>query len=180
MEAAIASHVGLNWELQEKVKIWNDRMLRKDLQSKDMGNTWKKVVALIGNILKQIKSISFADWVSCTTVDWLHRSHRAEKKRHDNTSHVRTHSQREFSLEKDAASCTMTLRVKDNTTCETHRNGKPRKKAPGHAKRQKERRRKGPSWLERESVATLHQEHQEHTSQVQQGQTVVRFQKKQV
>ena len=134
--------VGRRWELQEKAKIWNDRNLQEGStsQSKDMGPTCQQAVALTKNILKQVRSISFADWVHCTNMDWLHRSHRAEKKRHDNTSHVRTNSKREPSLEKDAASCTMTLRVKDNTT--THRNGKPRKKAPRHAKRQKERRRK--------------------------------------
>ena len=56
-------------------------------QSKDLGPTCKQVVALIGSILEQVMSMSFADWVSGTNMDWLLRSHRAEKRRQDNASH---------------------------------------------------------------------------------------------
>ena len=106
-------------------------------QSMDMGRTCKQVVALIGNILGQIISKSFADWVSCTNKDWLCWSHRAVKKRQDNASHGRPHSYRESSLEHGVASCTFTLRVKERTMYRTHRRGKSQKKAPRPARRQK-------------------------------------------
>ena len=83
-------------------------------------------------------SVSFADWVSCTNIDWLHRSHRAEKRRQDSVSHGRPCSSKESSLEQHAESCKITPRVKDNTTCRTHRKGKPRERAPRHARRQKD------------------------------------------
>ena len=68
--------------------------------SKDMGPTCKQVVALIRSILGQVMSVSFADWVSCTHMDWLHRSHRSEKRRQDRGSHGRPHSSRECSCSK--------------------------------------------------------------------------------
>ena len=106
-------------------------------------------MALIRNILEQVMSVSFADWVSCTNMDWLHRSHRAEKRRQDSVSHGRPHSSREPSLEQDAASCKTSPRVKDNTKCRTHRNGKPRRRAPRHAKRRKgEEAKRRPSHID--------------------------------
>ena len=59
-------------------------------QSKDMGPTCKQVVALIRSILEPF----------ITNVDWLHRNHRAEKRRQDCVSHGRPHSQRESSWSK--------------------------------------------------------------------------------
>ena len=44
------------WEAQEREKVWIDQIL-----SKDVGPTCKHVAALIGNVLKQVRSISFAD-----------------------------------------------------------------------------------------------------------------------
>ena len=118
-------------------------------QSKDMGPTCKQVVALIGRPLGQVMSMSFADWVSCTNMDWLLRSHRAEKRRQDNASHGPPHSSRASSLEQDAESCTVTPRVKDNTKCRTYRNGKPRKRAPRPARRQKgEEAKRRPSHID--------------------------------
>ena len=117
-------------------------------QSKDMGPTCKQVVALIGNILEQVMSMSFADWVSCTNMDWL-RSHRAEKRRQDSASHGRPHSSRESSLEQDAASCTITPRVKDNTQLGPIETGNRRKRAPRHARRQKgEEAKRRPSHID--------------------------------
>ena len=106
-------------------------------------------VALIGNVLKHVRSRSFADWVSWTNIDFLHRSHRAEKRRQDRVSHGRPHSSRESSLEQDVESCKATPRVKDNTRCKTHRNGKPRKKAPRPARRRKSGEARGrPSYID--------------------------------
>ena len=84
------------WELQEAAKIWKKRIWHKDQQAnpKDMGPTCKQVVALIGSILEQVMSVSFTDWVFCTKMDWLHPSHRAEKRRQDGVSHGRPHSSR--------------------------------------------------------------------------------------
>ena len=50
------------WELQEKEKVWIDQILQSGstAQSRDMGATCKHVVALIGNVLKQVRSISLA------------------------------------------------------------------------------------------------------------------------
>ena len=94
-------------------------------------------------------SMSFADWVSCTNMDWLLRSHRAEKRRQDHASHGHPQSSRESSLEQDAESCTITPRVKDNTKYRTHRNGKPLKKAPRHSRRQKgDEARRRPSHID--------------------------------
>ena len=151
-----------------------------------MGPTCKHVVALIGNVLKQVRLLSFAGWISCTNMDWLRWNHRAVKKRHDMVSHGRPHSKRESSLEQDTASCTMALRVKESTKCRTHRNGKPAEK--GASTRQAAEKRWGEKaaithwlcWLERWPVATLRKEDQEHRNQVQQGQTTVHFQKVQV
>ena len=75
------------WELQDTAKIWKNRTLQKDLQT----NPSRQVVALIGSILEHVMAISFADWVSSTNMDWLLRSHRAEKRRQDNASHGRPH-----------------------------------------------------------------------------------------
>ena len=102
-------------------------------QSKDMGPTCKQVVALIGNILEQVMSMSFAGWVSCTNMDWL-RSQRAEKRRQDSASHGRPHSSRESSLEQDAA-----LRRESKIThsvepIETGNRGKRRLDTPGGGK----------------------------------------------
>ena len=61
------------WELQEK----SEGLERSNLangstgQSKDVGPTCKHVAALIGNVLEQVRSISFAGWFSCTNIDWL-------------------------------------------------------------------------------------------------------------
>ena len=106
-------------------------------QSKDIGPNCKQVVALIRSILGQVMSVSFADWVSRTNMDWLHRSHRAEKRRQDRVSHVRSHSSKQSSLEQDGESHKATLQVKNNTKCKNHRNGKPLKKAPRPARRRK-------------------------------------------
>ena len=165
------------WELQETTKIWKNRILQKGStgQSKDMGPTCKQVVALIGSILEQVMSISITDWVSCTNMDWLHRSHWAEKRRQDSVSHGSPHSSRESSLEQDVASCTITPRVKDDTTCETHRKRNPRKRAPRHARRKKgEEAIKRPSHFDLVSLRENTLQHfrrntQEQTAQVQQG-----------
>ena len=83
-------------------------------------------------------------------MDWLHRSHRAEKRRQDSASHGRPYSSKESSLEQDVASCMITLRVKESTKCRTHRNGKPRKRAPRPARRRKSGEVKGrPSHIRR-------------------------------
>ena len=92
-------------------------------QSKGMGPTCTHVVALIGSIFGQVMSVSFADWVSCTNMHWLLRSHREEQRRQENASH-------ESSLEQDAESCTITPRVKDNTKCRTGNRGKGRLDTP--------------------------------------------------
>ena len=55
-------------------------------QTKDMGPTCKQVVALIGNILKQVRSISFADW--CTNMDWFALKPQGSKRR--DTTMLRT------------------------------------------------------------------------------------------
>ena len=88
-------------------------------QSKDMGPTCEYVTALNGNVVKHVRSRSFADWVSCTNIEELYRSHRAEKRRRM-LNHAKQHRE-----------------SKKNTKCTTHRNGKPRKKAPRPARRRK-------------------------------------------
>ena len=92
-----------------------------------------------------MRSRSFVAWVSCTKKDWLHRSHRAEKRRQDSVSHGRPYSSKESSLkqyaesslEQDDDSCKTMPRVKDNTKCKTDRKGKPQKNAPRPARRRK-------------------------------------------
>ena len=94
-------------------------------------------------------SVFFADLVSCTNMDWLHPSHKAEKRRQDSVSHGRPDSSKESSLEQHAESCKITPRIKDNTKCDTHRNVKPRKRAPRHARRQEgEEARRRPSHID--------------------------------
>ena len=83
------------WELQEAPKIRKVGSGRGSTsQSEDMGRTSKQTVPLIKSILEQVMSVSIADWVSCTNMDWLHRSHMAEKRRQYGESHGRPHSSR--------------------------------------------------------------------------------------
>ena len=76
-------------------------------------------------------------------MDWLCRSHRAVKKRHDRLSHGRPHSKRESSLEQGVESCKVRQRAKENAKCRAHRKGKPRKKGPRPARERKGGEAKG-------------------------------------
>ena len=84
-------------------------------QSKDMGPTGRHVASLNMNVVEHERARSFTGWVSCTNMDWLHRSHRAEKRRQDGVSHGRPYSSKESSLKQHAESCKTTPWVKDNT-----------------------------------------------------------------
>ena len=53
-----------------------------------MGPNGRHVASLHKNVKEHVSSTSFADGVSCTTVDWLQRSHRAVKSRQDKGSLV--------------------------------------------------------------------------------------------
>ena len=65
-------------------KIWKHRIWQKDQQeNKVIGLTCKHVTTLNGNDVKHVRSSSSADRVSCTKKDWLHRGHKAEKRRQD-------------------------------------------------------------------------------------------------
>ena len=90
-------------------------------QSKDMGPAGRHVASLNRNVVEHVRSRSFADWVSYINKDWLHRSHRAEKRRQDRGSHGHPQSSRESSLEQDDDSCKATPRIKKTTKCRTHR-----------------------------------------------------------
>ena len=111
------------WEPQEKAKIWKIESCKEDLQAnpRTWGPTCQHVVALIGNILEEVMSMSFADWVSCTKKDWMHRMgahiHQENLPWNKMLHHAKQHCET------------------NNTKCRTHRNGKPRKKAPRPAKR---------------------------------------------
>ena len=103
-----------------------------------MGPTCKHVAPLIGNVLKQVRSVSFADWISCTNKDWLRWSHRAEKKKRDNVSHgPHVHIEN-----LPGSEMRITLRVKEiiNRKRGTHRKGKRGKRRlnpPGGEKAKK-------------------------------------------
>ena len=88
------------WEHQEDEDLEESNLLAEiTSQSKDMGPTCRHVASLNRNVVEHVRSISFADWVSCTNKHWLHRSHRAEKRKQDRGSHGRPHSSRESSPE---------------------------------------------------------------------------------
>ena len=91
-----------HWDLHGKVKglDWSDSAGRAIGHSRDMGPTCKHVMALVGNVLQQVKSISFAK------LNFLHQyglallKPQAVKKRHDMVSHGRPRSCRGSSLGK--------------------------------------------------------------------------------
>ena len=115
-----------------------------------MGPTCKHVAALIGNVLKA-SQIDIHRWLNLMHQYGLAPlKPQGSKKRYDMVSHGRPHSNRESSLEQDAASYTITLRVKERTKCGIHRKGKPRKEAPRLARRRKgEEAKRRPSHIGR-------------------------------
>ena len=98
-----------------------------------MGPTGRHVAPLNRNVIEYVRSTSFADGVSYTNIDWLQRSHRAEKRRQERGSHGRPHSTREASLEQYDDSCKVKPRIKKATERRIHRNKK--QKAPRPARR---------------------------------------------
>ena len=102
-----------------------------------MGPTGRHVASLNKNVVEHVRSTSFTDGVSCTNIDWLQRSHRAEKRRQDRGSHGRPQSPGQFSLEYDDDSCRVKKRIKKAAKRRIHRSRKQIKKAPRPARRRK-------------------------------------------
>ena len=106
-------------------------------QTKEMGPIGFHVTTPNKEVKEHVSAASCADEVSCTTKDWLQRSHRAVKRRQERGSNGRPQSPRASSLEQDDDSCIATPRIKKNERCRTHRMRKPQKRTPRHARRRR-------------------------------------------
>ena len=95
---------------------------------RDMGPIGRHVASLNRYVGEHMRLTPFIDGVSCTIMDWLQRSHSAEKSKQERGSHGRPQSSRESSLELVDDSNKVKPRIKRAAKRRTHRNRKEQKK----------------------------------------------------